>query len=118
MLDNEHRKNVFFKKHKWNRVDQCLATGLLKRKVDLPANSVSVQKSAKKRSQGASRNVVASDATPCANFNDKTKYCPFNPCKNPHKCSIEGCYQNHPAYKHPSSNDRFRKLTDTSGGTG
>ena len=32
LLDHEHRKNVFYKKHKWNAIDQCLANGTLKQK--------------------------------------------------------------------------------------
>jgi hypothetical protein len=113
LLDHEHRKNVFSKKHKWNRIDNALSTGILKRKVDAPT---SYSKPAKKRTQSAPKSVSQHSSTPCVNYNDKSKYCPFNPCKDPHKCSTEGCGQSHPAYKHVDSTSRFRKNTDSVGG--
>jgi hypothetical protein len=37
MLHHEHRKNVFFKKHRWCADDQCLANGTLKQKASSPS---------------------------------------------------------------------------------
>jgi hypothetical protein len=109
MLDHNHRKNVFYKKHRWNSIDQCLATGTLKQK-----SSPSVSKSPRK-STGVSSSKNLS-GTPCSNFNDKFKYCAYNPCQNPHICSVDGCRKNHPAYKH-GSGDRFRNNQDSANST-
>jgi len=115
LLDHLHRKNVFYKGHRWNAIDQCLANGTLKSKakVESFANSKSPKQG---RVRNSSRSVVNSNSgTPCANYNDKNKFCQFNPCRNPHRCSIQGCNQCHPAYKHPSG-DSFRKNAESQGG--
>jgi hypothetical protein len=107
MLDHAHRKNVFYKNHHWNAIDSCLANGTLKQKTSNTASKVT----RKTQISGGSKPV---SGTPCVNFNDKFKYCPYNPCQNPHRCSVDGCLKNHPAYKH-GSNDRFRSGQEAAG---
>jgi hypothetical protein len=99
ILDHEHRKNVFAKKSKWHEFNQSLATGTLKSKQKVETKQTVV----KQKSNGASRASPVTSGTPCSNYNDQGKYCSFNPCRNPHRCSVEGCFQSHPAYKHGSN---------------
>jgi hypothetical protein len=106
LLDHAHRKNVFFKKHKWNAIDQCLSTGTLKQKSDI----LSLARSGKKKGSVQSSPRTPTTGVPCANFNDRNRYCQFNPCKDPHVCSVEGCTKSHPAYKHG-----FRSSSDSAG---
>jgi hypothetical protein len=116
LLDHLHRKNVVYKLHHWNCIDQCLATGTLKQKQKIESHVGAKSQKSSRSSKGSGRGAIslASSGTPCANYNDKNKYCQFNPCRNPHKCSINGCNQSHPAYKHPTG-EGFRKGTDSSG---
>jgi hypothetical protein len=110
-LDHEHRKNVFAKKCSWSAINQCLATGTLKAKQNKIDQKVTQSQS--KPSNGSKP--VAPSGVPCPNFNDANRFCPFNPCRNPHRCSVDGCTQAHPAYKHGSN---FRTNTNSTGTNG
>jgi hypothetical protein len=107
LLDHAHRKNVFYKKHKWNAIDQCLSTGTLKQKTDV----LLVARAGKKKNATQSvPRFSSSTGVPCVNYNDRNRYCQFNPCKDPHICSVEGCTKSHPVYKHG-----IRSSSDSSG---
>jgi hypothetical protein len=117
ILDHEHRKNVYYKRHSWNAIDEVLANGILKAKVDFGAR-VENSKSEHKLQLNMSKQMAKqafSNSTPCVDYNDRNRYCAFNPCKNPHRCSVSGCFQNHLAYKHVAQGERFRSNSEPQG---
>jgi hypothetical protein len=107
-LDHEHRYEVAALGRPWNEISTGLSLNWLKKK-DVPSTG----------SNNAASNHVQNRSTPstanmnfsrsqvmCYQFNqpDGCQYAPN--CRFPHKCSVEGCYGDHPAYKH-----NFRCIT-------
>jgi hypothetical protein len=102
-LDHEHRYEVAEMGRPWNEISTSLSLNWLKKKENV--NSASSANSTA-RAQGRPNSLFASNAIAtksqviCYLYNQQDG-CPFGAtCKFVHKCSVDGCPESHPSFKH------------------
>jgi hypothetical protein len=111
-LDHLHRLYVHDTKSRWNIIENTLQNSVLKKKEDV------ARQNQFQNQQGGRRNDARSGRAPAASVSGGTgqktigpdavcwlynlpKGCFWgNKCIYPHVCSVDGCWQNHPACRH------------------
>jgi hypothetical protein len=100
-LDHKHRYEVAEFGLPWNEINPTLLSNWLKKKdvTTTPPNSAASSRS-QPRTANFAKPFNYRTQTWCWQYN-QPEGCAFAPnCRFPHKCSVEGCFGDHPAFKH------------------